>query len=145
MDFASAVGIAAHAYGARRDSSGRLLLAEAVNVAQALGSLATEAALNSAVLYGVPQNTIWTVDDLARMGVDSMVCEVVDLLKHRRDESYIDFVRRVCAAPGLSGETARLVMVADLRIGIARTDSDALRERYEASLPLVRSALAAAS
>ena len=145
MDFASAVGIAAHAYGARRDSSGRLLLAEAVNVAQALGSGATEAALNSAVLYGVPQNTIWTVDDLARMGVDSVVCEVVDLLKHERGETYMDFVRRVCAAPGLSGETARLVMVADLRIGIARTDSDALRERYESSLPLVRSALATVS
>jgi hypothetical protein len=145
VDFASAVGIAAHAYGARRDSSGRLLLAEAVNVAQALGSGATEAALTSAVLYGVPQNTIWAVDDLARMGVDSMVCEVVDLLKHRRGESYMDFVRRVCAAPGLSGETARLVMVADLRISIARTDSDALRERYESSLPLVRRALATAS
>ena len=145
MEFATAVGIAAHAYGARRDSLGRLLLAEAVNVAQALGSGATEAALNSAVLYGVPQNTIWTVDDLARMGVDSVVCEVVDLLKHERGETYMDFVRRVCAAPGLSGETARLVMVADLRIGIARTDSDALRERYESSLPLVRSALATAS
>jgi (p)ppGpp synthase/HD superfamily hydrolase len=145
VEFATAVGIAAHAYAARRDSSGRLLLAEAVNVAQALGSGATEAALISAVLYGVPQNTTWTVDDLARMGVDSVVCEVVDLLKHRRGESYMDFVRRVCAAPGLSGETARLVMVADLRIGIARTDSDALRERYESSLPLVRSALATAS
>lgn len=48
MEFASAVGIAGHAYGARRDSSGRLFLAEAVNVAQALGSGATEAALNSA-------------------------------------------------------------------------------------------------
>jgi hypothetical protein len=41
-----------------------------------------EAALNSAVLYWVPLNTVWTVDDLARMGVDSAVCEVVDLLKH---------------------------------------------------------------
>jgi hypothetical protein len=145
VEFATAVGIAAHAYRARRDASGRLLLAEAVNVAQALGSGGTEAALASAVLYGVPQNTIWTVDDLARMGVDSVVCEVVDLLKHRHGETYMDFVRRVCAAPGLSGETARLVMVADLRIGIARTDSDALRERYESSLPLVRSALATAS
>ena len=145
MDFASAVGITAHAYGARRDASGRLLLAQAVDVAQALGSGATDAALISAVLYGIPQNTAWTVDDLARMGVDAVVCEVVDLLKHKRGETYMDFVRRICAAPGHSGETARVVMVADLRIGIARTDSDALRERYETSLPLVRSALATAS
>jgi hypothetical protein len=62
-----------------------------------------------------------------------------------RSHPSMNFVRGVCAAPGHSGERARLVMVADLRIGIARTDSDALRERYESSLPLVRSALATAS
>ena len=35
-------------------------------------------------------------------------------------------------------------MVADLRLGIAQTDSDALRERYESSLPLLQGALATA-
>jgi hypothetical protein len=35
------------------------------------------------------------------------------------------------------------VMVADLTVSADRADSDALRERYEQSLPLIRTALAA--
>jgi hypothetical protein len=142
VDFAYAVAIAARAYGARRDSSGRLFLAQAIDIAQALGPDATETALNAAVLYGVPQNTQWTSEDLGGMGTDPLVCEIVELLKHKSGETYMDFVRRICVAPGHAGETARTVMVADLRVGIARTDSDALRERYESSLPLVQNALA---
>jgi hypothetical protein len=96
----------------------------------------------AAVLHAIPQDTNWTVDNLSVLGAEPVVCEAVDVLTRRSGETYMDYVRRVCAAPGAAGETARVVMVADLEVGVARTDSDALRERYEWSLPLVQDALA---
>jgi (p)ppGpp synthase/HD superfamily hydrolase len=144
LDFAQAVGIAARVYGATRDASDGLFLAHAVDVAQALGPAATPAAMNTAVLHGIPEDTAWTVEHLAESGVDAVVCEAVDLLTRRSGEASMSYVRRVCDAPGAAGETARLVLVADLKVSVARTDSDALRERYESSLPLVQRAVATA-
>jgi hypothetical protein len=57
----------------------------------------------------------------------------------------MDYIGRICAAPGVAGDTARLVKVADLTVNVERTDSDLLRERYERSLPLVQGALATVS
>lgn len=144
MDFAAAVAIAARAYGASRDHSGGLLLAHAVNVAQALGRSATPNALNAAVLHDVLEDTDWSADDLVQQGVDSVVCEVVGLLTRRTGETYVDYIRRICDAPGLAGDTARIVKVADLTVSVDRADSDTLRARYEQSLPLLRGALAPA-
>lgn len=145
MEFAAAVAIAAQAYGASRDRSGGLLLAHAVNVAQALGRTATPTALNAAVLHDVLEDTGWSIDDLVRHGVDSVVCEVVGLLTRRPGETYVDYIRRICDAPGLAGDTARLVKVADLTVSVDRADSDTLRARYEQSLPLLQGALAPAA
>ena len=52
-------------------------------------------------------------------------------MTRRSSETYMDYVRRICDAPGVAGDTARLVMVADLTVSADRADSDALRERYE--------------
>ena len=138
------MGVAARAYGASRDHSGGMFLAHGVNVAQALGRDASPAAMNAAVLHEVAENTYWTLDDLASWGVDPLVCQVLDLLTRRTGEPYMDHIRRICDAPGLAGETARLVKVADLTESVDRADSDALRQRYEQSLPLIRTALATA-
>jgi len=142
VDFAHAVAITARACGASRDSTGRLFLAQALDVAQALEPNATPTAMSTAVLFRVPGMTHWTLEHLAQIGVDVVVCDAIDVLTRSSGETYMDYVRRVCAARGAAGETARMVMVAELRLGIAETDSDALRERYESSLPLLQGALA---
>jgi hypothetical protein len=144
VEFADAVVFAARVYGASRDRSGGLFLAHGINVAQALGRAATSRAMSAAVLHDMLEDTEWTIDDLARSGVDPFECEVIDVLTRRSRETYTDYVRRICDAPGVAGDTARLVMVADLTVSADKADSDALRERYEQSLPLVRSALASA-
>ncbi|HEX2432864.1 MAG TPA: hypothetical protein VHI55_02835 [Gaiellaceae bacterium] len=144
MDFADAVAIAARVYGESRDRSGGMLLAHGVNVAQALGPAATPTAMNAAVLHDVAADTAWTIDDLARWGVDPVVCQAVSVLTRRSGETYMDYIKRICDAPGVAGETARLIKVADLKVGVDQADSDALRERYEQSLPLVQSALGTA-
>jgi hypothetical protein len=56
----------------------------------------------------------------------------------------MDYIRRICSAPGVAGETARQVKVADLTVSVDRAGSDTLRQRYQQSLPLVQSALATA-
>jgi hypothetical protein len=144
VEFADAVVFAARVYGASRDRSGGLFLAHGINVAQALGHAATSGAMSAAVLHDMLEDTEWTIDDLSRSGVEAFECEVIDVLTRRSGETYMDYVRRVCDARGVVGDTARLVMVADLTVSADRADSDALRERYEQSLPLVRSALASA-
>ncbi len=101
--------------------------------------------MNAAVLHDVLEETEWSIDDLARWGVEPVVCEAVNVLTRQTGETYTDYVRRICDAPGVAGDTARLVKVAALTVSADRADSDALRERYEQSLPLVRSALATAA
>src|SRR5262249_61925059 len=114
-------------------------------VAEVLGAAATPTTMNAALLHRVLEDTAWTVEDLAVRGVDPLVCDVLTVLTRRPGEPYMDHVRRVCGTPGVVGDTARLVMVADITVSAARVDSDALRERYEQSLPLLRSALAPAA
>ncbi len=113
-----------------------------MDVVRALGPAATPATMNTAVLHGIPENTTWTVEHLSELGVDAVVCEAVDLLTRRSGESYMGYVRRVSDAPGAAGETARQVMVADLKVSFVQTDSDALRERYRSSLSLLQGAVA---
>ena len=144
MEFADAVVFAARVYGASRNRSGGLFLTHGINVAEALGPAATSSAMSAAVLHDMLEDTEWTIDDLARSGVDPLECAVIDVLTRRSNETYMDYVRRICDAPGVAGDTARLVMVADLTVSADGADSDALRERYEQSLPMVRRALAAA-
>lgn len=144
VDFCDAIAIAARIYGGSRDRSGGLFLAHAICVAQELGPAATSTAMTVAVLHGIPKDTEWTIHHLAELGVDALVCEAVDTLTRRRGESYVDYVRRICEAPGLTGATARQVLAADLTISTKSAESDALRQRYEQSLPLVQSALATA-
>ena len=141
---ADAVAIAARADRASRNQSRGLLVAHGVNVALALGPAATPAAMNAAVLHDFLENTEWKIDDLARSGVDPVVCEAVDVLTRRSGETYGDYIRRICGAPGVAGDMARQVKVADLTVSVDREVSDTLRQRYEQSLPLVQSALATA-
>ena len=76
------------------------------------------------------------------LGVDPVVCEVIDVLTGRAGETHMDHVRRICDAPGVVGDTARLVKVADLNVSVDGASSDVLRQRYEQSLPLIQRAVA---
>jgi hypothetical protein len=122
-----------------------MFLTHGMNVAEALGRDATPTAMSTAVLHEVPESTYWTIDDLASWGVDPLVCEVLYLLTPKCGEPYMDYIRRICEAPGLAGDTARQVKVADLKVSVDRESSDALRERYEQSLPLIQTALVTAT
>jgi hypothetical protein len=122
-----------------------LLIAHAIEVTQALGRSAMLTAMNTAVLHDVVEGSDWTTNDLRNRGVDLVICEALDILTPSSGETYMAYIERICASTGLAGETARLVKEADLKVNLARADSDTLRERYARSLPLVQNALAIAS
>ena len=122
-----------------------LLIAHGIEVTQALGRSAMLTAMNTAVLHDVVEDSDWTTDDLRNRGVDPVICEALDILTPNSGETYMAYVERICASTGLAGETARLVKEADLKVNLARADSDTLRERYARSLPLVQNALAIAN
>src|SRR5262245_49662012 len=104
-----------------------MFLTHGMNVADALGRDATSTAMSAAVLHEIRESADGTIEDLASWGVDPLVCEVLHLLTPRGGEPYMDYIRRICEAPGLAGETARHVKVADLKVSVDRESSDALR------------------
>jgi (p)ppGpp synthase/HD superfamily hydrolase len=141
-EFVQAVAAAARAFEhRRRDTSHELFLTHALDVAQALGPDATLTELSTAVLHDVLEDTDWTTDDLAGSGVEVTVLEAVQTLTRRPAEEDEEFVARICATPGLVGITAQRVKLADLTVNLANADSDEERERFERSLPIVRSAI----
>ncbi len=140
--FVRAVHVAALAFGdRRRDGSNELYLKHVLDVAQALGPEATEIELSTAVLHDVLEDTDWTTDDLAESGVEAVVQKAVETLTRRPEEEDESFVARICATPGEVGVIAQLVKLADLSVNLANADSDEERERFEQSLPTVRSAV----
>ena len=91
-----------------------------------------------------PENGTMGEPSHCEVGVDPVVYEAVNVLTRRSGETYMDYIRRICGVPGVAGEIARLVKVADLTVSVDRAGSDTLRQRYEQSLPLVQGALATA-
>jgi (p)ppGpp synthase/HD superfamily hydrolase len=125
----------------RRDDTHELYLTHALDVAQALGPDATAPELSTAVLHDVLEDTDWTMEDLAELGVEPTVREAVETLTRRPDEKHEDFVARICAARGEVGLTAQRVKLADLTVNLANAESGEERERLKASIPVVRGAI----
>jgi (p)ppGpp synthase/HD superfamily hydrolase len=140
--FGQAVSVAARAFRHhRRDGTNELYLTHALDVAQALGPDATLLELTTAVLHDVLEDTDWTREDLAGSGVEATVLDAVETLTRKPAEEDEEFVARVCATQGVVGVTAQRVKLADLSVNLASADSAEERERFEQSLPIVRSAL----
>jgi (p)ppGpp synthase/HD superfamily hydrolase len=139
--FVHAVSVAARAFEHRRDDARELYLTHAFDVAQALGPDAKLAELSTAVLHDVLEDTDWTMDDLVDSGVGATVRQAVETLTRRPEERYEEYIARICATSGVVGITAQRVKLADLIVNLATADSGELRERFERSLPIVRSAV----
>jgi (p)ppGpp synthase/HD superfamily hydrolase len=140
--FVHAVYVAALAFeDGRRADRRELYLTHALDVADALGTDATVAELSTAVLHDVLEDTDWTVEELAESGVEPTVREAVETLTRRPGEEHENFVARICATRGVVGLTAQRVKLADLTVNLANADSGEERERFERSIPIVRSAL----
>lgn len=79
-------------------------------------SMPDETSTCAALLHDVVEDTDITTDDLRALGIPEEVIRVIDVLTHRRGETYDDYVRRVARDP-----VARVVKLADLRHNMDET------------------------
>jgi (p)ppGpp synthase/HD superfamily hydrolase len=149
MEWHEAVAIAARAHGRRRDKSGILQLAHAVEVASALGEEATEDELAAAALHDLLEDTDWTAEDLAAAGVPALVVEAVEhvtRIEEPQKETYRAFIERTAEADGEAGTIARRVKLADLMTNMERIralpEGESMRrKRYLPALDTIRAAM----
>ncbi|MBR1747379.1 MAG: HD domain-containing protein [Clostridia bacterium] len=70
----------------------------------------TEATATAALLHDVVEDTPLTIEDLRRAGISEEVLTAVELLTHKKDTDYFEYVRAIKKNP-----VARAVKIADLR------------------------------
>ncbi len=94
----------------------------------------------AALLHDVVEDTPYTLDDLREMGFSEEVCDVLDLLTHRKDVPYLDYVRKIRTNP-----VAIKVKLADLAHNSDRSRFDSMteqdyrrEEKYKAAIRILR-------
>lgn len=80
----------------------------------------TEETVCAALLHDVPEDTVFTLDDIDAMGFPKPVLDALSLLTHDDSVPYLEYVKRLSADP-----IARRVKLADLRHNsdLSRLDS----------------------
>ena len=93
-----------------------------------------------ALLHDVVEDTAYSLDDLREMGFSEEVCEALDLLTHRNDVPYLDYVRNIRANP-----VAVRVKLADLAHNSDRSRFDRMteqdykrEEKYRTAIKILR-------
>lgn len=69
-----------------------------------------ELTVTAALLHDVLEDTDTTAEELSAAGISDEAIRIVELLTHRENEDYFDYVRRVAQDPA-----AKAVKLADLR------------------------------
>jgi (p)ppGpp synthase/HD superfamily hydrolase len=130
-----ALQIAAHAHEGQQDKHGQPYIFHPLRVMSAVEG--AEARI-VAVLHDVIEDTSVTAEDLRREGFSESILEALDLLTHRKDEPYVNYVVR-CKGH----DVARRVKLADLEDN-SRLSRTILRpERIEPDIERVRKYLLA--
>jgi|ERR1035437_842577 (p)ppGpp synthase/HD superfamily hydrolase len=83
-----------------------------------------------AVLHDVIEDTEYTIQDLEEMGYSERICKTLDCLTKRKNETYIEFVRRCVQSP-----LAKQIKLADLKDNMdperTRLLPKEVREKFE--------------
>lgn len=94
----------------------------------------------AALLHDVVEDTEYTLDDLASMGVSERVIRALSLLTKQSNEAYMDYISRLLSAT--NNEDALVVKVADLLvnsseknlINLSQERQEKLRKKYSEAL-----------
>ena len=98
--------VAYNAHHGQTDPSGVPYIFHPLYLAQ---QMTDEISTAAALLHDVVEDTPISLDDLRREGFPESVIQVVDLLTHREDVSYLDYVRALKDNPA-----AKAIKLADL-------------------------------
>lgn len=83
----------------------------------------TDLQKKTGILHDIVEDTDLTLDSLRAKGVEEEVVEAVDLLTHRDEDSYEDYIRKIASS---GNETAIQVKLNDLHHNLQRAE-DAVR------------------
>jgi (p)ppGpp synthase/HD superfamily hydrolase len=102
----TAIRVASAAHAGQKDKGGAAYITHPLRL---MAAVEGDEAKIVAVLHDVVEDTATTLDDLRREGFGEDVLAAVDLMTHRRDMPYADYVVRCKSHP-----VARQVKLADL-------------------------------
>ena len=123
----TAYDIAANAHAGQTRWDGSDYIDHPVRVSTAL---LTDAAVATALLHDVLEDTNTTAADLEAAGISREVIEAVEALTRRDEETYAEFIERAAG-----NELARAVKLADLADNLRDLPADhSLRNRYESAV-----------
>jgi (p)ppGpp synthase/HD superfamily hydrolase len=96
----------------------------------------TEDEIIVALLHDVVEDTAFTLDDIRAWGFGHLA-DAIDCLTKRKDETYREFISRVC-----NNRLATAVKIADMRHNLSRIDAlpeneRGLADRYNKWLPVL--------
>ena len=122
-----------HAHAGQVDKSGTPYVFHPIHLAEQMDD---ECSTVAALLHDVVEDTDYTFDDLREMGFSEAVLEVLMLLTHQEDVSYMEYVRNLSVHP-----VARKVKLADLchnmdttRMGENQPVNEARLEKYRRAM-----------
>ena len=95
-----------------------------------------EDTVTTALLHDVVEDTDYTLEDLERMGFPGRILEAIDLMTHRKDVPYLEYVALLKDNP-----IARKVKLADLRHNSDLTRLDHPDEKARKRIGKYRSAM----
>lgn len=130
----TAMRIACTAHQGQADKAGYPYIHHPLHVAE---QMTDEYSCAAALLHDVVEDTIWTLEQLARAGIPAPVLEALSLLTHDEETTYLDYVRRLRGNP-----IARAVKLADLRHNSDTSRLDEVTERDLSRLKRYRKAMA---
>jgi len=128
-----ALKVAFKAHKDQKDRSGLPYILHPVHVAE---QMKTEDTCVVAILHDVIEDTDLTLEDLREKGFTETQLRGVDLMTHREDEDYFDYVRKLSGDP-----VARTVKRADLLHNLDSTRLSKVSEKDEKRYAKYRKAL----
>jgi (p)ppGpp synthase/HD superfamily hydrolase len=135
-----AIEIAAEAHVDQRDKGGSPYIAHPLRVALPFIRAGDELRAIVAVLHDVIEDSPMTTANLDREGFSAEVVGAIIALTRRKDEPYLEFVKRAASNP-----VARPVKLADLRDNLSETrmaklepaKRERLLDKYQGALELL--------
>lgn len=85
-----------------------------------------------ALLHDGPEDGGVTLESLREQGVSEWVLKMVDVLTHKKDESYSDYILRV-----KNNHYAKIVKIADIFSNLSDNPTEAQRAKYVAALEVL--------
>jgi (p)ppGpp synthase/HD superfamily hydrolase len=127
-DLGKAIRIASEVFEHHSDKGGNPYMLHCIRVMQGVEHLG-KTAMIAAILHDVVEDSHWTFEMLHLEGFSSEVIVILELLTHRKETEYMDYIKALSVHP-----IAKAIKLSDLRDNSNITRLKGLREKDFARL-----------